>query len=101
MHPVSRLLLYYIGTKKTIVSFFTPRQLFQLPLLLVFAEISNPSIIPNPPIIRYSRVEHFWWLLLAPLLLMFYKYSNTILQRVMRGDYYYFAILGKNTHDNI
>ena len=26
------------------------------PLLLVFGEMSNPSIIPNPPIIRYSRV---------------------------------------------
>ena len=53
------LLLYYIGTKKKGVIFYTSPQLFQpLPLLLVFGEIFNPPppIIPNPPIIRYSRV---------------------------------------------
>ena len=26
------------------------------PLLLIFGKVSNPPIIPNPPIIRYSRV---------------------------------------------
>ena len=56
------LLLYYIGTKKKIVSFPPPLpQLFQPPLLLVSGEISNspptpPRIIPSPPIIRYLRV---------------------------------------------
>ena len=41
--------------QKKIVSFFTPPPP-PPPLLLVFGEMSNPSIIPNPPIIRYSRV---------------------------------------------
>ena len=57
------LVLYYIGNETKIESIFTPlpHELFQPPLLLVFGEISNPlpppPIIPNPPIIRYSRVE--------------------------------------------
>ena len=43
------------------VIFLTPLPLFQSPLLLLFfGKVSNPPIIPNPPIIRYSRVCLIW-----------------------------------------
>ena len=44
------------------VIFLTPLPLFQPPplLLLFFGKVSNPPIILNPPIIRYSRVCLIW-----------------------------------------
>ena len=49
--------------------FFTPTpipQLFQRLLLLIFGKVCNTPIIPNPPIIWYSRVcltifQHYAW----------------------------------------
>ena len=54
------LLLCYIGTKKKIVSFFTPHPaIVPTPPIISFwrnFQLPPPRIIPNPPIIPYSRV---------------------------------------------
>ena len=54
------IFLYYIGTKNVFASFFYPTPLLHPLVLLILGKVSTPSplppIIPNSPIIWYSRV---------------------------------------------